>query len=59
MAFITNAPYGELVGLEKIVDGTWRLSFRRSGLCFLDLRPGSPRVIAEPEAEDPLERAKD
>jgi hypothetical protein len=59
MAFITNALAGEMVGLEEIVDGIWRLSYRRSALCFLDLRSGSPRVMAEPEAEDLLEDAEE
>ena len=51
MSFVTNALAGELVGLEEIQDGIWRLSYRRSALCFLDLRSGTPRVMAEPEAE--------
>lgn len=59
MAFITNALAGEMVGLEEIVDGIWRLSYRRSALCFLDLRSGSPRVMAEPEADDLLEDAEE
>ncbi len=57
MAFITTALHGELVGLEEILDGIWRLNYRRSALCFLDLRSGSPRVMAEPEADDLLEDA--
>ena len=52
MSFITNALAGELVGLEELLDGIWRLSHRRSTLCFLDLRSGTPRVMAEPEAEE-------
>jgi hypothetical protein len=48
-AFITNALCGELMGLEEIVEGIWRLNYRRSALRFLDLRSGSPRVMAEPE----------
>jgi hypothetical protein len=58
MSFVTNALAGELVGLEEILDGIWRLSYRRSALCFLDLRSGAPRVMAEPEAEDLLEEAE-
>ncbi len=48
MSFVTNALAGQLVGLEEILDGIWRLSYRRSGLCLLDLRSGTPRVMAEP-----------
>jgi|GEM_PF-1108258 len=59
MPLITNALHGELMGLEEIVDGIWRLSYRRSALCFLDLQSGSPRVMAEPEAEDLLEDAEE
>jgi hypothetical protein len=59
MSFVTNALAGELVGLEEILDGIWRLSYRRSALCFLDLRSGTPRVMAEPEAEDLLEEAEE
>jgi hypothetical protein len=33
--------------------------YRRSALCFLDLRSGTPRVMAEPEAEDLLEEAEE
>jgi len=40
MAFITNALHGEVVGLEEIVDGIWRLSYRMSALCFLDVKSG-------------------
>jgi len=53
--FISTALAGETVGLEEILDGIWRLSYRRSALCFLDLRSGSPRVLVEPETEDLLE----
>ena len=59
MSFVTNALAGELVGLEEIQDGIWRLSYRQSALCFLDLRSGTPRVMAEPEAEDLLEEAEE
>jgi transposase InsO family protein len=59
MSFVTNALAGELVGLEEILDGIWRLSYRRSPLCFLDLRSGAPRVMAGPEAEDLLEEAEE
>ena len=59
MSFVTNALAGELFGLEEILDGIWRLSYRRSALCFLDLRSGAPRVMAEPEAEDLLEEAEE
>jgi hypothetical protein len=55
MAFITNALHGELVGLEEILDGMWRLSYRRSALCFLDARSGPPIVMADPEAKELLE----
>ena len=58
MSFVTNALAGELVGLEELLDGIWRLSYRRSALCFLDLWSGAPRVIAEPEAKDLLEEAE-
>ena len=59
MSFVTNALAGELVGLEEILDAIWRLSYRRSALCFLDLRSGAPRVMAEPEAEDLLAEAEE
>ncbi len=59
MSFVTNALAGELVGLEEILDGIWRLSHRQSALCFLDLRSGAPRVMAEPEAEELLEEAEE
>jgi len=55
MAFTATALHGELVGLEEILDGIWRLSYRRTTLRFLDLRSRSPRVMAEPEAEELLE----
>jgi transposase InsO family protein len=59
MAFISMALDGELVGLEEILHGIWRVCYRRSALCFLDLRSGTPRVMAEPEAEDLLEEAEE
>ncbi len=48
MSLVTNVLEGELAGLEEILDGILRLSCRRSALCFLDLRSGAPRVMAEP-----------
>lgn len=51
---VTIVLAGEAVGLEQIVDRIWRLSYRWRALCFVDLRSGSPRVMAEPEAENLL-----
>jgi transposase InsO family protein len=59
MAFISMALDGELVGLEEILHGIWRVCYRRSALCFLDLRSGEPSVMAEPEAEELLEEAEE
>ncbi len=49
---------GRARGAWEILDGIGRLSYRRSALCFLDLRSGAPRVMAEPEADDLLEEAE-
>lgn len=48
--FLTQALSGEMVGLEAISDGIWRVSYRSTVLCFLDVRGGSPVVLgASPE----------
>jgi len=52
MSFLSGALAGEYVGLEEVADGIWRLAYRRSALCYLDLRSATPRVIDEPEPED-------
>lgn len=50
LVFISEALPGELVGLEEIADGILRLSYRRSVLCFVDMRKKVPRVLgSEPE----------
>jgi hypothetical protein len=51
--------HGELVGLEEVFDGIWRLSYRRGALCFLDVRPGPPVVLADPAAKELLEQVED
>jgi hypothetical protein len=55
MFFVRNVLAGELGGLEEILDGIWRLSYRRSPRRFLDLRSGAPRATELPEVEDLLE----
>jgi transposase InsO family protein len=57
--FISTALSGEAVGLEEILDGIWRLTYRRSSLCFLDLRSGTLRVMGEPEAEDLVDEVEE
>ena len=52
MSFLSGALAGEYVGLEEVADGIWRLAYRRSALCYLDLRSATPRVIDAPEPED-------
>ena len=59
MSFVTNALAGELGGLEEILDGISRPRYRRSALRFLASRSGAPHVMAEPEADDLLEEAKE
>jgi transposase InsO family protein len=49
--FVSEALSGELVGLEEVSDDVWRLSYRRSVLCFVDLRGARPRLMREAEAD--------
>lgn len=51
MHLITNALAGALIGLEGMLKGTWRLSYRPSTLCCRDRRSGAPCVMAEPKAQ--------
>jgi hypothetical protein len=59
MCFISSALSGEAVRLEEILDEIWWLTYRRSALCVLDLRSGTPRVMGEPEAEDLVEEVEE
>jgi hypothetical protein len=49
--FVSMALGGELVGLSEVQDGIWRLCYRRSVLCFVDVRGKVPRILSD--APDP------
>ncbi len=47
MVFLFQALAGEAVGLCEVADRIWRVSYRTSVLCFVDMRGHSPRVLSE------------
>lgn len=52
--FVSMALSGELVGLSEVQDGIWRLCYRQSVLCFVDVRGGVPRILAgAPDPDGP------
>jgi len=52
LVFLCEALQGETVGLAEVDDGLWRLSYRRSVLCFIDTRGETARVLCGvPEEE--------
>ena len=53
--FLSTALAGESVGLNEIVEGVWRVCFRKSVLCFVDTRPYISTVVAEPPEEEVAE----
>lgn len=50
--FLSQALAGEAVGLCEVADRIWRVSYRRSVLCFVDMRGKSPRVLSDEPWED-------
>lgn len=53
LVFLCEALQGETVGLAEVDDGVWRLSYRRSVLCFIDARGEAPRILSgKPEGQE-------